>query len=61
MLSREGTTLSLTFWESAETAERHRVTRDSFRDRVISVVGVQVEEVSDYELMFGQLGQVATS
>ncbi len=30
MLSKEGTTLALTFWES-EVAERHRVARMQFR------------------------------
>ena len=59
MLSREGTTLGLTFWKSAEIAERYRATRDEFRQRMTSVVGVQIEEVVDYELTFGQLGQLA--
>ena len=58
MLSREGTTLGLTFWKSAEIAERYRATRE-FRQRMTSVVGVQIEEVVDYELTFGQLGQLA--
>lgn len=60
VLSREGTTLGLTFWESAEIAERYRTTRTEFRERMTSVAGVQIEEVLEYELMFGQLGPVAT-
>jgi len=60
MLSREGTTLGLTFWASAEIAEGHRAARDEFRDRMTSVVGVQIEEVVDYELTFAELGALAT-
>ena len=60
MLSREGTTLGLTFWASAEVAERYRAARDEFRSRMTSVVGVQIEEVVDYEVTFAQLGALAT-
>ena len=60
MLSREGTTLGLTFWASAEVAERYRATRDEFRNRMTSVVGVQIEEVVDYEVTFAQLAALAT-
>jgi len=48
MLSKEWTTLALTFWESGEVAERHRVARMQFRDRVTSAAGV--EETVDYEV-----------
>jgi hypothetical protein len=60
MLSREGTTLGLTFWESAEVAERHRVARMEFLNRMTSVVNVQVEETADYEVTFAQLGPLLT-
>jgi heme-degrading monooxygenase HmoA len=56
MLSREGTTLGLTFWESAEAAERHRVPRAQFRERMTSVADVKIEEVVDYQVMFAHLG-----
>ncbi len=56
MLSREGTTLGLTFWESREVAEEHRVVRAEFRERITATVDVQVEDVSDYELTFADLG-----
>jgi hypothetical protein len=59
-LSREGTTLSLSFWESSEIAERHRASRMQFRDRISSAAGVQVEETVDYELMFAELGDLTT-
>ena len=55
-LSREGTTLGLTFWASRELAERHRVSRMQFRDRMASAAGVQVEETVDYEVTFADLG-----
>ena len=57
MLSREGTTLGLTFWESRDVAERHRVARMQFRDRMTSAAGVQVEETVDYEVAFAHLGR----
>ena len=59
MLSREGTTLGLTFWASAEIAERYRAARDEFRDRMTSVVGVEIEEVVDYEVTFAELAALA--
>jgi hypothetical protein len=56
MLSRQGTTLSLTFWESAEVAARHSVVRREFRQRISDVVGVQVVDVEEFEVTFAQLG-----
>ena len=56
MLSREGTTLGLTFWESREVAERHRAVRTEFLNRMLSVANVQVEEIVEYELAFAELG-----
>jgi hypothetical protein len=55
MLSREGTTLGLTFWETGEVAEKHRATRDEFRRRMTGVAGVQIEEVLDYQVTFAEL------
>lgn len=59
-LSREGTTLAITFWQSAEAAGRHSTTRTQFRERVASVASVQIEEVLDYEVMFAHLGPLET-
>ena len=58
MLSNEaeGTTLVLSFWESPEVAERHREARTRFRDRITSTVSVQVEDTTDYEVTFADLG-----
>jgi hypothetical protein len=60
MLSTEGTTIGLTFWESREVAERHRTTRTEFVQRMTSVAGVEIEETTDYEVMFAQLGPLVT-
>lgn len=57
MLSQEGRTLGLSFWESKEVAERHRVSRTQFRERMLSVADVQVEESSDFEVTYADLGQ----
>jgi hypothetical protein len=56
MLSREGTTVGMSFWESREAAERHRVVRMQFIERISSVAGVEVEEMIEYELTFADLG-----
>ena len=56
MLSREGTTIGMSFWDSREAAERNRVVRMQFIERISSVVGVEIEEMVDYELTFAELG-----
>lgn len=61
MLSREGTTLGLTFWESREVAHRHRVARMEFLNRMTSVADVEVEETTDFEVAFAELGPRLTS
>ena len=55
-LSREGTTLGLTFWDSREIAERHQASRMQFRDRMLSTAGVGIGETVDYEVTFSRLG-----
>ena len=52
----ESTTLVLSFWESRETADRHRHARMEFRDRITATVDVEVEETVGYELAFAQVG-----
>jgi len=58
MLANEndGTTLVISFWESKEVANEHRVARAEFRDRITATVDVHVEDVTDYELTFANLG-----
>jgi hypothetical protein len=60
ILSHEGESLGLTFWESKEVADRHLVSRLQFRDRMLAAAGVQVEETVDYELTFADLGPLKT-
>ena len=55
MLSREGTSIGLTFWESREVAEKYRPLRMQFLERVLSAVGVELEESTDFELTFARL------
>jgi hypothetical protein len=56
MLTGEGSTIGLAFWESRDAAERHRVARMQFLERMTSVAGVEIEEVLDYEVTFAELG-----
>jgi hypothetical protein len=56
MLSRPGTTLGLSIWESAEVAERHRTVRGEFRERITVVAGVQIEDVEEFEVTFAHIG-----
>ena len=61
IVSREGTTLGLTFWESREVANRHRVARMQFLERMTSVAGVEVEETDEFEVSLAELGPRLTS
>jgi hypothetical protein len=56
MLSKEGTTLGLTFWQSREVADRHRVIRLEFLERIASVADVRIEQREEYEVTFAHLG-----
>jgi hypothetical protein len=56
LLVGEGKALGLAFWESRETAEHHGVARAQFRDRILSLAGVRIEQVADYEVVFARLG-----
>lgn len=59
VVSREGTSLGLTFWESSEIAERYRSSRDEFRDKMMVIAGVEIEEVIDYDAMFAELPAIS--
>ena len=56
MVTREGTAVGLSFWENREVAERHRVARMEFIDRMTSIAGVEVEEIEEFEVAFAELG-----
>ena len=55
MLSRTGTTLTMTIWESAEVAERHRAVREEFRERISAVAQVEIETVEEFEVTFAHV------
>ena len=55
MLSRPGTTLSLSVWESAEVAERHRTVREEFRERITAIADVEIQEVEEFEVTFAHV------
>ena len=62
MLSDEetGKTHVITFWESAEVAERSRISRLQLRDRITETVSVEVQETRPYTVSFADLGGFAT-
>lgn len=55
LLVREERALGLAFWRSRELAERQSVIRSQFRERMLTIAGVEIEDVSDYELVFSSL------
>jgi hypothetical protein len=55
-LSKPGSTLAVTFWESEGVADRHRMSRMQFRDRITAAAGAEVEETVDYEVTFAHVG-----
>lgn len=56
LLAGERRAVGLAFWESREVAERHAVLRAEFRERMLAIAGVRVEEVVDYQVAFARLG-----
>ena len=56
MLSKEGTSVALSFWESREAAERHKLVRAQVRERVTELAGATIEEVVEYDVSYAQLG-----
>ena len=60
MLTQEGTAIGVTFWESRDLAEQHRSVRMQFIERMTGVAGVQVEEISEYDVAFADLPALTT-
>jgi hypothetical protein len=54
MITRASKAIGLAFWESREAAERHRVARSQFRERILSIAGVRIEEILDYDVAFAR-------
>jgi hypothetical protein len=60
MLSREGTTIGLSFWDDRDTALRNRMPRAQFIERISGLVDVEIEEREDYEVTFADLDGLQT-
>ena len=60
LLSREGTTLGLTFWQSRDVAESHRAARMQFLERMTSIAEVEIEEIVGYDVTFAKLGPLTS-
>jgi hypothetical protein len=61
VLVSEGKALGLAFWETRELAERHSAIRAEFRERMLTIAGATIEDVSEYELAFARLGPALAS
>lgn len=57
MLSREGTTIGVSFWKSREVADQHRAVRRQFIDRMTSVADVVIEEMLEFDVAYADLGE----
>ena len=55
MLTQEGTAIGVTFWDSRDIAEQHRTVRMQFLERMTGVAGVQVEDISGYDVAFADV------
>ena len=55
LISRPGETIGLSFWDSRETANAHRPARRQFIERMTGTVGVQVDEIVDYDVSFAEV------
>jgi len=56
LLATEGKAAGLAFWASREVAERHSHSRAQFRERMLSIAGVLIEESVDYDVAFARFG-----
>jgi len=54
VLAGEGRALGITFWANREIAERYASLRSEFRERALSIAGVRIEEVVDYDVAFAR-------
>jgi hypothetical protein len=60
MLSREGTTIGLSFWKDREVALQNRMPRAQFVELISSLVDVEIDERAEYEVTFADLGPLKT-
>ena len=61
MISREGTSIGLTFWESREVAERHQGRPHAVRRPNAVGRGRRGRGEDDFEVVFAELGPRLTS
>jgi hypothetical protein len=54
LLANEARALGITFWASREVAERYASMRSTFRERVLSLAGVPIADVVDYDVAFAR-------
>jgi len=57
VLSQEGRSLGLTFWDSEELAEKNRPVRLEFLERIMRIADVKLEDMSYYDVMFATVGE----
>jgi hypothetical protein len=56
MLAGDGKAVGLAFWTDRKAAERHNFARTQFRERMLTIAGVRIESVVDYEVAFARFG-----
>lgn len=59
LLANEDRALGITFWADREVAERYARIRSTFRERVLSVAGVPIADVVDYDVAFARFSSGA--
>jgi heme-degrading monooxygenase HmoA len=56
MLAGDHKAIGFSFWDSRERAEHYQLARAQFRERMLSIAGVQIESIEDYDVVFARLG-----
>ena len=56
LLAGEEKAVGIAFWETREVAERYASVRTEFRERILAIARVEIQEVVDYELAFARFG-----
>ena len=54
LLANEEHAIGITFWSSREVAERNASLRTTFRERVLSLAGIPIADVADYDVAFAR-------
>jgi heme-degrading monooxygenase HmoA len=55
-----GTTHVISFWESEQVAQRHRVARMKLRERITATLTIEVQDTESYDVSFADLPEVHT-